>query len=85
MRPKARTEKHKARDYYKGRQWRFTKWDERPEWIKKYDHMHSSWGITMGKSIRTTGNKAVRRYKKEEMLPFGNTYRKIYDVQWELW
>jgi len=89
MRPKSN--RNKARDWYRNRRWRndpefVVSWDgwsprvQYPDYIVEPHHMRSYYN---GKESRTNGNRAVRRHK--EFIPDGTAYKKIYDVEWEIW
>lgn len=77
MRPKK--EKHKKRDLCRSRQYKVLN-ERYGDWEWDY-FSHARWYPK--KAIRTDGNRAVRRYK--DYIPNGCSYKKIYDVMWEVW
>lgn len=77
MRPVSK--KYRKKDWKRSRRYENLKEHYGENWWDEYC------GISFynKKPYRTIGNKAVRRYP--DMIPNGCAYKKIYDVQWEVW
>lgn len=83
MRPKST--KNEIRDWYRNRRFRQTEWDfDRGQYKSDLNlPICSMRSFYNGKEARTNGNRAVRRFKG--YISDGCAYKKIYDVQWEIW
>lgn len=73
------SEKNHHRDLKRNRAYKYAYAEYTTDWILNYKPI----SFYPKKETRQRAAKATRRYKG--MLPFGNTYKKIYDIPWEVY
>jgi hypothetical protein len=73
------SDKNRRRDVKRNRAYGYAYMTYGDDWASGY----KSISFYPKKEVRKRAAKATRRYKG--MLPFGNTYKKVYDVPWEVY